>query len=381
MSLRPRQTQQPLGIPVYGLDGVSVSQANPIAGRPGERRLIPCPENSWAFTNLVSAINIGLEILESPPGRGVLGRLASQLIETWGVENEPCFRYGTPQIQGHIDTFLSAIRRDLFMITIEDLGSPSILAGSNRELGGWNGDLASYLAKSHAAISYNIRRVQDMCNASAAIDRIDQARNSSSAARAERKKMILRHKHFQFMFAAATVHEICHIFVGYISQDGRHGGGFGTPPSITHLNYGRQQRRDAGGRIQGESGRWVENRLFGGTLEFYQNNNDDAGQVGILHILDAHDVAHRVTSQAILNFIEGDRQFVFPLETTGTGITRRQRGQEGIRSIGSTEAAPYQADYLFMRSRLERMPLYNISRQELNSVPERPRIIRAIRVR
>ena len=105
-----------------------------------------------------------------------------------------------------------------------------------------------------------------MVSASAAVDRIDRGRDTSEA-RAERKKMLLRHKHFQFMFATATAHEMCHIFVGYLSQNRRHGGR-STPPGITHLDYGRHQGADMYGRYPGESGRWFENKLFGGTLEF-----------------------------------------------------------------------------------------------------------------
>ncbi|KAI7767226.1 hypothetical protein LZL87_009628 [Fusarium oxysporum] len=333
---------------------LSVSELNPRFGEHGQRQYITCPENSWAFTDLASAMNIGLEILESPPGRGVLVRLASQLIEIWNVGDEPCFRGGPNQIAEHVNTFLSAIRNDFYTVAIDDLGSPAVLAASDRRLG----------------------RVRDMVNASAAVDQIDRSRESS-AARAQRKKMLLRHKHFQFMFATATAHDICHIFLGFISQQGRHGR-LATPPSITHLDYGRGQPGDIDGLAQGESGRWVENKLFGGSLEFYQDRDDDNGQPGVLYILDSNEVAHKIRPQSILDFVECDRRFEFPLATTGPGLTRRQRDQLQLYSIGSTQAAPYRADYLLMRARPERMQFFNISQQELDSVPDRPRIVRAV---
>jgi hypothetical protein len=122
-----------------------------------------------------------------------------------------------------------------------------------------------------------------MVAASAAVDRIDRSRDTPEV-RAERRKMISRHKHFQFMFATATVHELCHIFLGYISQDGRNGR-LSTPPRITHLDYGTHQAPDVDGVFPGESGRWLENKLFGGTLEFYRDSGDDNGQVRLSVLL------------------------------------------------------------------------------------------------
>lgn len=133
--------------------------------------------------------------------------------------------------------------------------------------------------------------------------------------------MLLRHKYFQFMFAVATAHEICHAFLGYISQNGVHGE-LSTPPNITHLDYGRPQNDEPAG----ESGRWFENALFGGSLEFYYDPTDDMGQVsvrmwflmaqpltklehqtGIPHLLDENEVAWKIRPQALLRCIEGNR--------------------------------------------------------------------------
>jgi hypothetical protein len=103
---------------------------------------------------LASAINIGLEILESPPGRAALIRLAAKLTESWRVHKQPLFR-GTDQLARHVDTFLSVIRSDFPNIAIDDLGPPGILAASDRELKMWNGDLQNYQPKGHASINYN----------------------------------------------------------------------------------------------------------------------------------------------------------------------------------------------------------------------------------
>ncbi|KAM0551353.1 hypothetical protein ACHAPJ_008461 [Fusarium lateritium] len=284
----------------------------------------------------------------------------------------------------YVDYFLSAIRSDFPITSIKTLGSPDILASSRREVNQWNGDLLDFKPKGAFILEYNHCRVNDMIRASRAVDELERNR-ATPEGRSMRNKMLLRHKHFQFMFATATAHEICHAFLGYISQNGRHGD-LATPPTISHLDYGGYQptsddEDDDDVNRRGEAGRWVENRLFGGSLEFYRDRNDDDGQPGILHVLDSNEVAWKIDPKAILKFVEGSRRFEFPLERTGQGISRQQRARLGLRSLGSTQAAPYLPEVLFMRARLERrLPLYNISREELNSVRERPRILRAVRV-
>lgn len=103
---------------------------------------------------MASAINIGLEILESPPGRAALIRLAAKLTESWGLHEQPLFR-GTAQLGRHVDNFLSVVRSSFFSVSIDDLGPPSILAASDRELNMWDGDLQNYVPKGHATVSYN----------------------------------------------------------------------------------------------------------------------------------------------------------------------------------------------------------------------------------
>lgn len=98
----------------------------------------------------------------------------------------------------------------------------------------------------------------------------------SRGARNERARMLKRRKQFQFMFAVATSHELCHAFSGYLSQNGQDIRSY-TPPTVSHLNFAGYD--PDGIADQGESGRWFENHLFGGSLEFYRDFNDDHGQV------------------------------------------------------------------------------------------------------
>ena len=91
-------------------------------------------------------------------------------------------------------------------------------------------------------------------------------------------RLSARWKTFLFMVGATTAHELCHVFSAYLSQcRGEHAY---TPPAINHLNYHVQQNAHQRPSVPaGESGRWVESRLFGGALEYYRDGNDDDGQV------------------------------------------------------------------------------------------------------
>lgn len=104
---------------------------------------------------MVSAINIGLEILESPPGRGVLIRLASELIAAWGAHNQPCFRGGTAQLAGLVNNFLAVIRNDFPTILVDEMDSIDILAAADRGSDMWDGEFSDYQPKGHATIRYN----------------------------------------------------------------------------------------------------------------------------------------------------------------------------------------------------------------------------------
>lgn len=99
-----------------------------------------------------------------------------------------------------------------------------------------------------------------------------QAGNSSSG-----KKMATRFRTFLFMLAVATTHELTHVFVGYLAQ-GQDDFDSYTPRQVSYLNYSGLQRPD-GQPLTGESGRWLESRLFGGSIEFYRDISDDADQV------------------------------------------------------------------------------------------------------
>jgi len=78
-----------------------------------------------------------------------------------------------------------------------------------------------------------------------------------------------RFRDFQFLFAGTLLHEAGgHVLTIFLNN-----GRVGTPAQVTVTGYGNQ------GTAEGESGRWLELNLFGGTSEYYRDPNQGAGQV------------------------------------------------------------------------------------------------------
>lgn len=102
------------------------------------------------------------------------------------------------------------------------------------------------------------------------------------AAAGKDKKHRERYLNFHFLFAAATAHEMMHGFTTLLARASSTPEKF-TPPGTTHLDYGDSPATGEGVPMNqvgaGESGRFMERFLFGGSLEFYRDTNDDDGQV------------------------------------------------------------------------------------------------------
>lgn len=96
------------------------------------------------------------------------------------------------------------------------------------------------------------------------------------------KKHKERYLNFHFLFAVATAHELMHAFVALLARASSDPDRY-TPPETTHLNYGTPPSAiDPLGA--GESGRYMEKVLFGGSLEFYRDPKDDDEQVSYLFV-------------------------------------------------------------------------------------------------
>lgn len=178
------------------------------------------------------------------------------------------------------------------------------------------------------------------------------------------------------MFAVATLHELTHLFVAYLAQGSDDPNSY-TPPDVSYLNYVGLVDPQTNRPMTGESGRWIEGYLFGGSIEFYRDVSDDNGQAGIPHLLDGQALARKIHPDCILELVTRLQGFNrFPFTTTGNALTLSVRQSRGLLSLGSTEAGSSQQPGAFMRARRERpAPLYNVSINDLNRVPLEPGFI------
>jgi hypothetical protein len=100
---------------------------------------------------------------------------------------------------------------------------------------------------------------------------------TEAASQASSPHMRRRFHQYLFKFGVGTAHELVHLFTTYLAQGSDNDFSY-TPPEFSHLNYGGITEN---GVRRGESGRWFENSLFGGSMEFYRDPADDNNQVNI----------------------------------------------------------------------------------------------------
>ncbi|CAM1503227.1 Fc.00g080030.m01.CDS01 [Cosmosporella sp. VM-42] len=365
------QPRMPSYITVNGIDRLAMNIPNPERHRPDQPQNIPLEENFWEFITIAAAVNVGIEILETRKGRQALQKLGERLVSEWQTDRRHTFGGDVRYMSSYVNHFLEALRKDFPNIFIADLGGPNVLATTRRMPGGlWNGDLNRLKPKQCVGIYFNSGRVADMVAVSSS--------NYRSGSKASK-----RYKHFQFMFGVATSHELCHAFVAYLSQNSQSLYGY-TPPGISHLNYGVSTRGEDEVIEGGEAGRWFENRLFGGSLEFYRDLREDDGQLGIPHIIDGNDNAWKIDPTVILALVESPRRLEFPFGTVGSGLSPQERIRRRLRSLGSTDSEPRpQVGQRAMRTAMSggRVLLYNVSREALRRVAITPGALQAVRVR
>ncbi|KAJ3524582.1 hypothetical protein NM208_g12005 [Fusarium decemcellulare] len=366
----------------YGLQALCINQSRIV----GENvQLTSQQENSWTYTSLASAINIGLKLLEMPQGRNALAQLGQVVVQEWHRDGAHRFGGDVRQMGRYVDCFLSAMRSQPFpQVTAADLGGPDVLAYTKRipyvPNWSWDGNFETFIPARSVGFYFNAARVADMAAAASVMGPRNHGMSTSRRSRQESSRMSRRHKDFQFMFAVTTAHELVHVFVAYLSQNSMNLLSY-TPERVAHLNYGAPHDED-NSLMRGESGRWFENFLFGGSIEFYRDRRDDHGQVGIAHILDRNGLAYQIVPEFMRRMVQDPQTVRFPFQVSGRPLTVTERRQRGLLSLGSTNTgAPLPAGIMYMRSQhIGPILSYNISDEQLRQIPEAPRRLQGQRV-
>ncbi|OAQ63024.1 hypothetical protein VFPPC_08938 [Pochonia chlamydosporia 170] len=291
-------------------------------------QFMPLAPNTEMFTSLAVAVNIGIEMLETASGRHTLLKLGRRIVEARASNKPPIPFYGDiTMMDTYVDHFLDRVRSDLPRFIVEDRPSLDQLADTSK--GHWEGDFSSFKPKQAGSITFNLARVKSMVRSHG---KYEALRSGSSA---QWRPYLDRWQGFLFMFACATAHELAHLFVCYLSL----GKDVHTPRRVVHLDYHQAVMVQGQRVIVGESGRWLEAALYGGSLEYFRDVKQGPDQTGIAYILDANVVAYEIPLTTIKCFVENPRRYVFPLEVSRPGLTEDQVKRSGLRSMGSTGSA------------------------------------------
>ncbi|PGH09007.1 hypothetical protein AJ79_05802 [Helicocarpus griseus UAMH5409] len=161
----------------------------------------------------------------------------------------------------------------------------------------WHGELEDFNPREHM-IHINSQRLEDLMAAADA-------------------GTLMADRHFQtfvFQLANTFVHEVGgHLLMTFLSdlivdENGQMARPF-TPPSVTYSNYGTRDNC-----VAGESGRALEDILFGESLEYYHDPNGGPRQPGISHLLDEDNLVRCIPEAFIGNFLANQFEFPYPVE-------------------------------------------------------------------
>ncbi|KAI0544174.1 hypothetical protein F4679DRAFT_589726 [Xylaria curta] len=306
-------TNGPYHVRVNGLHGFSLAARR-------EDGYVPVPPNDEMFTSLAVAVNIGLEMLETPSGRTALHRLGHALVQARAQRSDSAlepFTGDLNRMEEYVDHFLERVRGDYPRVTLQRFPG-GVLASTDPLMP--TSHLRDFRPKQAAGFAYNLEKVESMVIAYNAYTRA--ARGSKASV-----FYLERWQNFLFILACATAYELTHLFTLYLSL---YSDWPPTPKEITYHGYSQGQG--------GESGRWLEGVLYGGSLELYNERTEGPEQPGRPYILDRHNFYHHIDPRAVVEFVTDPRQYRFPFPL-GKAETRDDLRRQGLRNTGSTSEA------------------------------------------
>ncbi|OAQ86098.1 hypothetical protein VFPBJ_00138 [Purpureocillium lilacinum] len=336
----------------------------------------PLHPDTEHFQSMAVALSLGLEMAETPQGRAAfasLGRLVDEFrahpTASAAQKAARCASHST-HMDWHVNHFLQSIRTDFPEVIIGStkLDTPDGLAMAAKQ-DWWQGSYNAFTGKAAGGIFFNSSRVRSMVVAH------DTYVWASKAKAPVAQRYLQRWRTFLFMFACATLHELAHLFVCYLTR----GKSPDTPEGITHLDYSSYLDAETKQTMPGfESGRWLENALYGGSLEFIWDDNDDRMQTGIPYLINSSDVAFQIRRSTIDQFFASPRRFAFPFPVHATPISAAEWKWRGLVSVGRYASSldmpsvtPASVRWMQAR-RLD--PMYSLDIEELRRAPTAPHV-------
>ncbi|PGH01797.1 hypothetical protein AJ80_08964 [Polytolypa hystricis UAMH7299] len=302
----------------------------------GSASVPPQDANTEEYTYVASALDIAFALLSTEKVKATMVYVARFFDQTVTEVPRIFADASDAVVSARINSFIEALRGQMPLIVIDGrLTDQRIPAYHPRGI--WSGNFNP----SDQMIVLNKSLVDSMVGAV----------NTSGLFR-----------RFQFQFANIFLHEIGgHLLFTYL-YDGRPM----TPPQMMPLSWSGQAQPGSS-EPAGESGRFLEDVLLQGTLEFF-----DTPQVSSAWIVDADGNAKRVTMQAIDTAVI-NRSFTLPYPTANpltnvSSLIASQGRLEVARTAGQTER------HFIARAKEQPIRFY-ISRSDLRLVPNNPSVL------
>ncbi|OJD25585.1 hypothetical protein ACJ73_03042 [Blastomyces percursus] len=256
---------------------------------PGDAPMYKVEVNTSQYTFVAAAAALATKVLQTPQAINAMIELALELAETVAMrkpiqDNPALARQAVQLFVDKISAKFSGIVIDSSINTVQMLGFHVGIV--------WHGGLEDFDPRKHM-IHINAQ----MAAADAGTPMAD--------------------KHFQtfiFQLANTFVHEVGgHLLMTFLSdlivdENGQVARPF-TPPSVSYSNYAACDNCMAG-----ESGRALEDILFGGSLEYYHDPSGGPRQPGIPYLLDEDSLVRCIPEAFISNFLANQFQFPYPVE-------------------------------------------------------------------
>ncbi|KAL1382067.1 hypothetical protein HDK64DRAFT_321024 [Phyllosticta capitalensis] len=247
------------------------------------------------YTYVASSIAIALRALSNDEARNWMASLVITYDQSRTGGGRICAN-DTTRAHNIVDSFLKKVQRKFPVICIDEKIKDPRCLGMHRRTD-WTGNFDQFDPRANY-VFLNAGRVADMVSATRPSGQRSQPNNSE----------LEQFRTFQFTFAATLVHE--------------------TPPEMSASGHVSIEEKEETGEwvYFGESGRWLEKNLYGGTLEFVQDPaRDIKTQSGIPYLFGEDDKARRIERSVIDQFCRGDStEFSFPLATdTRTAVDWR----------------------------------------------------------
>ncbi|KAI0521168.1 hypothetical protein F5B22DRAFT_644416 [Xylaria bambusicola] len=235
-------------------------------------------------------------------------------------------------MEGYVDYFLRRVREDYPRITLQSLPSGTFASTTSLMPTSHLGD---FKPKQAAGFTYNIEHVKGRAIVYASYA---EARRGSRT----RAFYLERWQNFLFVLACITAHEMSHLFALYLSLQADWPP---TPPRVTYHGYEQ--------RSGGESGRWLEGALFGGSLELFKRNDEGCEHPGRPYLLDQHGFYHRINPQSVIELVTNPWLYRFPF-SFGQAETSDELVRQGLIRL-----APTSEDTVSIPNRVRAMQILN----------------------